>query len=253
VLKRDEKDGLSETILRYICVAGEAAAFSPSKKLNEKEINVANFCAKCGAEQSSDKQFCTACGAPAAVTAAVAMPAQQAVVPPKSGSSALKIILIIVAVLVGLGILGAGAVGFTVWRIARAVHVSGSGPNSQVSLNLPGGAITANTTENFSASDLGTDIYPGAQPGKGSMRMTMPSGSMVSAVFVTSDPKDQVVSFYKGKLGSDASVFDYASSASLSLNKGKQESIMVTITSSPAQYDGKTQIHIVHSTSNKPS
>ncbi len=88
---------------------------------------MASFCSKCGAELSPDAQSCTACGAPVAAPAAVVTPAQPVAAPAKSGSSALKIILIILAVFIGLGILGAGAFGFFVWRVAHAVHVSGSG------------------------------------------------------------------------------------------------------------------------------
>jgi len=83
------------------------------------------------------------------------------------------------------------------------------------------------------------------------MRMTLPNGSWVSAVFVTPDSKDQVVSFYKSKFGSDASIFDSAASAVISLQKGKKESIMVTVTANQSQYDGKTQVTILHTTSNK--
>jgi hypothetical protein len=211
---------------------------------------VASFCSKCGAELSSGTQFCASCGAPAAAAAAVMAPAQPAAAPAKSGSSALKIVLIILAVFVGLGILGAGAFGFLAWRISHAFHVSG--PNGQVTLNTPGGTVTANTTEKYAASDLGTEIYPGAQSGKGGMRMTLPTGSMVSAVYVTGDSKAQVLNFYKSRFGSDASVFDSQEGTVLTVNKGQQESVVLTITTNPSEYDGKTQIHIVHTTSSKP-
>jgi hypothetical protein len=121
-----------------------------------------------------------------------------------------------------------------------------------MTFNAPGGGtISANTAETFTAEDLGTDIYPGATAGKGSMRMTLPNGSWVTAVFVTPDSKDQVVSFYKSKFGSDASIFDNANSAVISLQKGKKESIMVTVTANQSQYNGKTQVTILHTTSNK--
>jgi hypothetical protein len=210
---------------------------------------MASFCAKCGAEVSPDKQFCTACGTPSAAGAAVVAPAQPAAPAASSGPSAAKIILIIVAIVVGLGILGAGAFGFMVWRVAHAFHVSGSG--NQATVSLPGGTITANSTETFSASELGTDIYPGALSGKGSMRMTLPNGSWVTAVYVTSDPMDQVVAFYKSRLGSQASVFESADSAVLSVNKGQKESVMVTVTAKPSENNGKTQIAIVHTVNNK--
>ena len=36
-------------------------------------------------------------------------------------------------------------------------------------------------------------------------------------------------------------------------NKTDKDSVLVTITASPSEYDGKTQIHIVHTTSTKAS
>jgi len=248
-MRLNKKYGLGESILRYIGVAGEADGF-PRRKPKEKEITVPSDIPNSGDQAAHDQQTHTATGAPATPGAASVGPIQPAPAPApvKSGPSALKIILIVILVFVGLGILGAGAV---VWRVARAVHVSG--PNGQFTMNTPNGTITANSNETFTASDLGTDIYPGATEGKGSMRMTLPTGSMVSAVFVTPDSKDQVVSYYKDKLGSDASTFDNATSAIITANKGKDESVMVTVTANQSQYGGKTQITIVHSTNNKPS
>jgi nitrate reductase NapE component len=245
--------------------------------MKDKEITVATYCGKCGSEVPSDKQFCATCGTPVAVSAPsaaptaayapvpagtpvtayapvpsgvpVAAPYQPAAAPAKSGSSALKIILIVIAIFIGLGVLGAGAFGFMVWRIAHAVHVSGSG--NQATLNLPGGSITTNTTETYSASELGTDIYPGATSGKGGMRMNFPTGSMITAIYVTSDPKEQVVNFYKAKLGSDASVFDSGTSAVMSVKRSNQESIMITISANPSQDEGKTKIAITHTKTTK--
>ncbi len=212
---------------------------------------MASFCSKCGAELSPDAQSCAACGTPVAVAIPVAVPVavvQPVAVPAKSGTSALKIILIIIAVFVGLGLIAAGAFGYFVWRVAHAVHVAESG--GKVTIPSIGG-ISASTSETFTASDLGTDIYPGAASGKGSLRMTLPTGSMITAVYVTSDSKDEVLGFYKSKFGSDASVFDSPTGTVLSLNKNPQDSVVVTIMSTPSEYDGKTQIHIVHTTSTK--
>lgn len=249
---------------------------------------MATFCAKCGAEVPLNQQSCSACGAPVAAGGAVYTPVQPApyqpvasqpatyqpvaaqpaayqppapppvayppvAAPAQSGGSALKIILIIVAVIVGIGVLGAAVVGYGIWKVAHSIHVSGSGDNAHVTFNAPGGGgtISANTAETFSAADLGTDIYPGATSGKGSMRMTLPTGSWVTAVFVTPDSKDQVVSYYKSKFGSEASIYDSAASAVLTLQKGKKEQIMVTVNANQSQYSGKTQITILHTTSNK--
>ena len=215
---------------------------------------MASFCTKCGAAVTPDKQFCTACGAPTGAVAAYAQvpppppqyvgPAPGTVGAPGSGSSAVKVILIVLAIFVGLGILGASIFAFTVWRFSRAIHVEGNG--GKVTLHTPGGSIVANQGNTYSASDLGTDIYPGAATGHGSMKMDLPSGSMVTGVFVTPDSKDQVVNFYKSKFGSNASVIDTQNGAILTLSKGDHESVMVTI-SANSQYEGKTQIAIVHS------
>jgi hypothetical protein len=208
-------------------------------EFNEKEIIVTSFCAKCGAEVSADQQVCAACGAPtgawtpmAASAQPVAASAQPVAAPVQPGAAPAK---------AGSGLL----------KIGHAFHVSGTGDNAHVTMNTPGGTISAGASENFSASDLGTDLYPGAESGKGGARMTLPGGSWVSAVFVTSDSKDQVVSFYKSKLGSEVSVYDSGDTAVLSAQKSKQESIIVTVTANKSEYNGKTQIAIVHTISTK--
>ena len=226
----------------------------PTKRKNterkNKEIIVASFCSKCGAELSPNALSCGACGTPVAVPVAVVAPAQPAAAPAQSGGSALKIILIILAVVVGLGILGMGAVGFFAWRVAHAIHVSGNG--SDVTIHTPGGSLSANTNETYTPGDLGTDIYPGATAGKGGMRMTLPTGSMVTAVFTTGDSKDQVLAFYKVRFGSEASIYDSSDGTVMTVNKGEQESVVVTITKGSSDNEGKTQITIVHTTSKKP-
>jgi hypothetical protein len=221
---------------------------------------MAVLCSKCGAGLPPGTEFCAACGTPVAASdapgapvasAPIFTPAQPPAAPASSRSSVVKIILIVVVVFVGLGILGAGIFGFMAWRISRAFHVSGS--NGQVTLHTSGGTVTANPSMTFTASELGADIYPGAQSTPGGVRMDLPTGSMVSAVFLTSDAKDMVVSFYKGKLGSDASVFDTSDGAVLSVDKGQQESVVVTVTAKPSEDDGKTKIVIVHTKAGKPS
>lgn len=212
---------------------------------------MASFCSKCGAELSPGAQSCGACGTPALAAVPVPVPVQQVVAPARSGGSALKIILIILAVVIGLGILGMGAVGFFVWRVAHRVHVatSASGNGSNVTIQTPGGTLTAGEGNTYTAEELGTDLYPGATSVKGGMRMSMPSGSMVTGVFVTGDSKDQVLAFYKSKFGSDASIYDSGDGAVLTMKKGDKESVVLTITKGSGDEAGKTQISIVHSTS----
>jgi hypothetical protein len=143
-------------------------------------------------------------------------------------------------------------VGYVAWRVKKSIHLEG-GPNGQVSMNIPGMSYSASSEQSFTASDLGTDIYPGAQSVKGGMRMELPTGSMVTGVFVTSDSKDQVVTYYKAKFGSGASTMDTADGAILTLPMGDKESVMVTVTGKPSENEGKTKIVILHTKNNKSS
>ena len=135
-----------------------------------------------------------------------------AAAPAKSGSC-LKIFLIVFAILVVLGIIALAGVGYVAWRVKKAVNVE-TGANGQMTLNTPNGKVNItgnggkmtvqtpdgkmdlNTTETYTAADLGTDIYPGAQSVKGGMRMESPTSSTVTGIFVTTDSKDQVVTIY---------------------------------------------------------
>lgn len=201
---------------------------------------MAGFCTKCGAPLSEGMAFCMKCGTPAGATPAASAPftppasytpatgnapGASAYVPPstaytpppayagagtpaqKSGSSALKIILIIVAVFVGLGILSVCGIMFGIYRVSKAVRVSNNG--SAVELTTPGGTFSAGDTA-VSASDLGVDVYPGANQQKGSVRISTPKGSTVTAVYETGDSPDKVLGWYKEKLGSGASVYQSA-------------------------------------------
>lgn len=163
------------------------------------------------------------------------------VAPPKQGSSALKIVLIIVGIFVGLGILAVGAVGYGVYRVAHAVKKAANG---DISINAPGGGFTANTST-VSESDLGIAIYPGATQGKGSLHMNIAGKSMVSANYLTSDSKDQVIAFYKDKAGPTAQVMTTDSGGVISVNGGGS-STSITILQNANSNDGKTQITIIH-------
>src|SRR6266568_2175080 len=64
------------------------------------------FCNSCGATLSAGTKFCNKCGAAVAAAAPTPGVTPASVPPTTGGSSALKIILIVVAVIVGIGILG---------------------------------------------------------------------------------------------------------------------------------------------------
>ena len=157
--------------------------------------------------------------------------------------STLKIVLIVIAVVVGLGILALGAIGFIGYRIVKNTHIDSSG---RMTMNTPVGTITTTPVENVSAADLGVDIYPGAQSTRGSMKMEMPNGSSVTGVFLASDPPSQVVAFYKDKLGASASVTSFLGNTIIQLKEGPREFIQATIAANPSLDGGKTRITIMH-------
>jgi hypothetical protein len=173
---------------------------------------------------------------------------QPAAAPVKSGGGGiLKIVLIVIGVIVVLVMLVVGVIGYGIWRVAHAVRVNSS--TGETTINTPGGAISASSNIKFTSSELGTDVYPGAEPNKsGNLRMSLPTGSVVSASYLTSDSKDKVVAFYKEKLGSQATAMDFGANAILSLKKGEHEVLTITISQEASQSDGKTQIHISHTT-----
>ncbi len=215
---------------------------------------MAVYCTKCGSEIPGGNQFCAKCGAP--IPAPMAAPPPQPVgyppqtmAPPARSNNTLKVVLIIVAIFVGLGIVGLGAVGFIGWRVSRSVHVNSS--TGEVTLRTPEGTLSANTKEKFTAEDLGIDLYPGSTPTEGGMRMTVPTGSMVTGVFVTPDSQDQVVQFYKGKVDSEASVMESAEGAVITAKHGEKESLVITVSPNSTKAQGKTQITIVRTIATK--
>jgi len=208
-----------------------------------------SYCAKCGTPFAVGEKWCSFCGASTVSGGAVAAFVPPVGAPAKSGSSTLKIVLITVAVIFGLGMLGLGAIGFVGYRIAKNMHVDSSG---RMTMSTPAGTITSTPAENLSASDLGVDIYPGAQSTRGSMKMEMPTGSSVTGVFLTSDSPDQVVAFYKDKLGAAASVSSLFGSSFVRLKVGQQEFIHVTVAKHSSLDNGKTRITIMHMKNRAP-
>lgn len=160
--------------------------------------------------------------------AAVA-PYEQAVFPPpKKGTSALKIVLIIVGIVVGLGIIAVGAAGVAFYKFAKSSNMTTS-------------------SQPVTAADLDVPLYPGAVQGK-SVHMTLAGKDMLTATFVTADPKNQVIEFYRSNLGPDAIDTTSFNSESLRLQKSADETVAITVSDQPAGIGGKTQIAIVHIT-----
>lgn len=221
---------------------------------------MAQFCTKCGSPLTEGVQFCTGCGAPtgqgaspfeaapaplspAGGAASPVVPAPPAPAPagyppaprPSSGSPVLKIILIVVLVLVFLGILSAGACVYFVYRTRQRIHQYQRQMNSSFPTTTTAPGSSPGSVAGIDASSL---EYPGAVADNGAS-LTM--GPIQVRQYLTSDPVDKVVDFYKQKLGTKAFVQEGAGSAVVQAG-GSNGGFHITI--SPDSAQGKTRISI---------
>jgi hypothetical protein len=156
------------------------------------------FCNSCGANLTTGSKFCNNCGAAVTGTSAASappLPATPAAAP--KNNSALKIILIVVAVIVCLGVVGVATVGFVAYRFAKDSHVTQQGDS--VKVETPFGTMSANDPDQ-AVKDLGIDVYPGAEVQKdGASSATIAGIRTVKANFYSSDSFDKVCAFYREK------------------------------------------------------
>jgi hypothetical protein len=157
------------------------------------------FCNSCGATLNPGTKFCNKCGAAVPAGTAISGATSTAPVPaPTGGSSALKVILIVVAVIVLVGILGIATVGIIGYRIARSSRISQNGDH--VKVDTPFGSVETSKDPDLAAKDLGVDLYPGAEVQRnGASSASFGGIRTVTAVFETSDAPDKVCSFYKSR------------------------------------------------------
>ena len=165
--------------------------------------------------------------------------------PPTAARNAvLKIVLLVIAAIVLIGAIIAGVIGIGVYKIAKSAHKDSSG---NVSISTPAGTITAGQNNNVSSADLGVDLYPAVITGEGSMNMKTPEGSMITAVYLSSDPPEKIVAFYKERLGDKASVVRTSNGTVLSAGEKDRDNIVITVTPE----GNSAKIAIVHVTTTK--
>jgi hypothetical protein len=199
------------------------------------------FCNSCGATLDGGARFCTKCGATQPGSAAATPVATGPGAPPvttQNSSSALKIILIVVAVIVGLGILGIGAVSIIGYRIAKHSRVHNE--NGNVRVETPFGNVNTSTDPAEAASNLGVETYPGAEVVKGTTsNMTMGSMHTATADFESSDAPSAVADFYKAQVPG-ANVVSSAGDHYTIISTDKKNMLSINI----EPRGGKTRIHI---------
>jgi len=207
------------------------------------------FCTKCGAQMQENVKFCTSCGAAAdaapatqntvsAPAAAAAAPAVATATPTaspakKGMSTGLKIVLIVVAIVVGLAIVAAVGISYFV---TKTVKVDGD----TVTINTPGGSLTANTDSKDALKELGVEGYPGATASENAGVFSAGGSTWGGAEFTTSDSVEQVLNFYKSKYP-NAMVQTYGGeTANLMVTVNKESLINITI----QREEGVTKINL---------
>ena len=154
------------------------------------------FCTSCGNILDPNSQFCTKCGARQAVGVgggAAAAPA------PSTGSSAVKIVLIVVAGLCILGLVGTIASVLIVRNIARRSHVQVDQRTGEARVETPFGTVETTKDPAKIAQNLGVDVYPGARAIQGGSNVQAMGMHTVTGIFETDDPIDKVSDFYRNK------------------------------------------------------
>ncbi len=124
--------------------------------------------------------------------------------PPKKSGHTFKVILITLLVLVALGL---GAVATGVFLVRKGVERA-----TRNGMNFPIGDVRVSTKkEDINEETLGVPLYPGAQsetPFVIRGNNEKGSGSFGTFTFTTTDDVDEVVDFYKEKLGENTRVSD---------------------------------------------
>ena len=236
---------------------------------------MASFCPKCGSAVPDGAGFCPSCGTSIVSTSAPSNPSPvpapvstgyapvntqpsmsaaqyptatapagyPAPIPVKSGSG-LKIVLIIVAIVVGIGVIGVGIVGFGVYRVVHSVkNAVVTDDKGNVSLNSATTGISMGKNVTVTPDELGVPVYPGATLGDGGIRMKTKAGSMLTVVYKTSDDVDTVANFYKGKMPEAELTATGSSNATVLKSGPKNDQTMVMI--SPRNGSDKSVTNIV--------
>jgi hypothetical protein len=194
------------------------------------------FCNSCGATLDPGAKFCAKCGAVISGTPAAPSVSPAPVTP--QGNNTVKIILIVAAIIVGLGILGSVAATFIGLRIARHTHVTQDGKH--VKVETPMGTVESSENAEDAVRNIGVDVYPGAQVLQNDAANVNVAGMHTVAVNLqTDDPPEKVAEFYKSQLPH----------ANVNVSDDKHYTIVSTrnknlVTVNIGPEDGKTVINI---------
>src|ERR1700676_1387460 len=164
--------------------------------MQARQVRSMAFCNSCGVTLEVGAKFCPKCGTTVPMAGAVPTTILPAPAALSQGSSALKIILIVVAVIFVLGILGIGTLVFVVRRVAQNSHIRNKDGNVRV--ETPFGTVQSTNNPDEASRNLGIDLYPGARVLRGNTA-SIAGMHTVEAEFESDDPAEKVMAFYSSK------------------------------------------------------
>jgi hypothetical protein len=220
---------------------------------------MARFCTSCGSPVEESIKFCPKCGVqlgtpPAPAPAAGPAPAPAsgtmggpvaAPAPTRKGGSGMKIILIIVAVFLVLGILGAAAGIYLVYRTRQKVSTmietakTESMRKGSADIHVGKGGAGSEAAE---AASQDVPPYPNSTATEEGGTFSLGGQGAVSGQeYETSDSVEQVLAFYKQKLGSKIVIHEAEGNAMFTL---ATDNGLTTVTITRDEQEGKTKINI---------
>jgi hypothetical protein len=199
------------------------------------------FCTSCGSPMEESMKFCPKCGAQLGAPSAPAPAAPAAAAPPsaaptaapipgapgvaapavKAGSPILKIVLIVVGVLVLIGAIGTVTCVYFAYKarqrltgmVETAKTMTSRQGTPEISLQKGGEGSEAEA-----AATVDVPPYPGATATEGGGQFSFGgAGGISSQEYETSDTIEQVLAFYKEKLGSKIRVQESEGNAMFTL------------------------------------
>jgi len=210
------------------------------------------FCAKCGAQAGAPAGAPQAAAAPPAVAApppTSATPAPVAAAPKKGTSPLLKIILIVVGIFAFVTVASTGACVYIGYRakqtLNETIQVDEAGKG--ITLKTPKGDIRLGESSGGEGKSIGgIPPYPGATPVNKGAELSLGGKDFISGQeYVTSDSVEEVVNFYKEKLGPKTSVMEYEGKFQLTHTDAEDEGISIVHVSRDEE-TGDTKILVSH-------
>lgn len=178
--------------------------------------------------------------APASSSAPSATPGTTAAAPAPQGSSALKIILIVLGVLAMICIIVVGGMVYVGKKVVDRTRAEMAEDRANGTVTTPFGKIQTSKDPIRIAEMMGAEVFPGAKPMPDSSSMVVINGTqMMNANFSTASTEDEVLAFYKEKYPA-ASIIDTPENKMVMIGDKEKGGIVMTINVE----NGETIIHM---------